>query len=165
MYFNNATNRYVGLVASQGLATRLAGVTGVKAVNCQGRGDFFHVRGQRQNRIQFVYVADRDFIDLPRSEVKPLPPVETAQALERLDNAPESAAGRPMAAHCLADLNFSYHWALRHRRLMSFSEIKKSLNLGRRPAERLRSETLEFLAADIQNRQRLIGDLSKMLGG
>lgn len=63
-------NRWVGLVDNAHTSALLTGQSGLQCHKLTGKGDFVHVAGATQERLQVALATDEDFARLPRAEIQ-----------------------------------------------------------------------------------------------
>ncbi len=94
---DKVNNRWIGLVDTAQTSALLSGHVGLDCHKLTGKGDFVHVAGAVQERLQVALATPADLARLPRAEVA-LPAVAVADT-PRLLNFPEPrGAGRPSTA-------------------------------------------------------------------
>jgi hypothetical protein len=63
-------NRWVGLVDNAHTSALLTGQSGLQCHKLTGKGDFVHVAGATQERLQVALATDEDLARLPRAEIQ-----------------------------------------------------------------------------------------------
>lgn len=90
-------NRFCGLVANAQVSAFLTGQAGLACHKLTGHGDFVHVAGATQERLQVAMATSADYARLLRAEIAhpSIPEPEAAAAIFNLEPEPEPAGGRP----------------------------------------------------------------------
>jgi len=87
-------NRFVGLVDNAHTSALLTGQAGMQCHKLTGSGDFVHVAGARQERLQVALATRADFDKIPRAEITP-PVLEQEDTPRILNCPPGRGPGRP----------------------------------------------------------------------